>query len=140
VGEVHPGPPVLPGRTFPPPFSGDHVLPRITPSISVQRADPFGPLQDYLNSLAKVRDLDVEEVLPAHEWRFQGLPERVDAIAAHHERRLAELLAVIRQRPGCVPWELAGLVTSHGTRTPTYRATTSGGRPTGPALPYFNID
>jgi len=92
-------------------FSGDHVLPRITPNISVQRADPVGPLEDYLGSLAKVRDLDVDEVLPAHEWRFKGLPERVDAIAAHHERRLAELLAVIRERPGCAPWELAGHLT-----------------------------
>jgi glyoxylase-like metal-dependent hydrolase (beta-lactamase superfamily II) len=70
-------------------FSGDHILPRITPNISVQRGEPATPLEDYLNSLAKVRDLDVEEVLPAHEWRFKGLPERVDAIAAHHERRLA---------------------------------------------------
>jgi glyoxylase-like metal-dependent hydrolase (beta-lactamase superfamily II) len=92
-------------------FSGDHVLPRITPNISVQRADPVGPLEDYLGSLAKVRDLDVDEVLPAHEWRFTGLPDRIDAIAAHHERRLAELLTVIRQRPGCAPWELAGHLT-----------------------------
>jgi glyoxylase-like metal-dependent hydrolase (beta-lactamase superfamily II) len=92
-------------------FSGDHVLPRITPNISVQRADPVGPLDDYLRSLAKVRDLDVDEVLPAHEWRFKGLAERVDAIAAHHEHRLAELLAVIRRQPGASPWELAGHLT-----------------------------
>jgi glyoxylase-like metal-dependent hydrolase (beta-lactamase superfamily II) len=92
-------------------FSGDHVLPRITPNISVQRADPVGPLEDYLNSLARTRDLDVDEVLPAHEWRFKGLSERIDAIAAHHERRLAELLAAIRGRPGSTPWELAGHLT-----------------------------
>jgi glyoxylase-like metal-dependent hydrolase (beta-lactamase superfamily II) len=92
-------------------FSGDHVLPRITPNISVQRADPVGPLDDYLRSLAKVRDLDVDEVLPAHEWRFKGLAERVDAIAAHHEHRLAELLAVIRRLPGATPWVLAGHLT-----------------------------
>ena len=42
----------------------------------------------------------MDEVLPAHEWRFRGLPGRVDAITAHHERRLAELLAAI---PGAVP-------------------------------------
>jgi glyoxylase-like metal-dependent hydrolase (beta-lactamase superfamily II) len=92
-------------------FAGDHVLPRITPNISVQRADPVGPLEDYLASLARVRDLDIDEVLPAHEWRFKGLAERVDAIAAHHERRLAELLAAIRQHPGSTPWELAGHLT-----------------------------
>ena len=55
-------------------FSGDHVLPRITPNISVQRGDPASPLQSYLESLAQTRDLDVDEVLPAHEWRFRRPP------------------------------------------------------------------
>ena len=41
----------------------------------------------------------------------RGLPGRVDAIVAHHERRLAELLAAIRQRPGSTPWQLAGHLT-----------------------------
>jgi hypothetical protein len=62
-------------------------------------------------SLATVRDLDVDEVLPAHEWRFLGLAERVDAIAAHHEHRLAELLAAITQEPGSTPWHLASQLT-----------------------------
>ena len=92
-------------------FSGDHVLPRITPNISVQRGAPPDPLGDYLDSLARTRDLDVDEVLPAHEWRFRGLPGRVDAITAHHERRLAELLDAIRRGPGSTPWQLAGELT-----------------------------
>jgi glyoxylase-like metal-dependent hydrolase (beta-lactamase superfamily II) len=92
-------------------FAGDHVLPRITPNISVQPADPVNPLDDYLASLAKVRDLDVDEVLPAHEWRFRGLAERVDAIAAHHEHRLAELLAEITRQPASTPWHLASQLT-----------------------------
>ena len=87
------------------------MLPRIAPNISVQRATPPDPLGDYLDSLARTRDLDVDEVLPAHEWRFLGLTERIDAIAAHHERRLAELLAAIRRRPGSTPWQLAGQLT-----------------------------
>jgi hypothetical protein len=53
----------------------------------------------------------VDEVLPAHEWRFRGLAGRVDAITAHHERRLAELLAAARRHPGSTPWELAGQLT-----------------------------
>jgi glyoxylase-like metal-dependent hydrolase (beta-lactamase superfamily II) len=92
-------------------FSGDHVLPRITPNISAQRGDPGRPLQAYLDSLARTRDLDVDEVLPAHEWRFKGLAARVDAINAHHERRLAELLAAVRNHPGSTPWQLAGELT-----------------------------
>jgi glyoxylase-like metal-dependent hydrolase (beta-lactamase superfamily II) len=92
-------------------FSGDHVLPRITPNISVQRGDPASPLQSYLDSLQRTRDLDVDQVLPAHEWRFRGLAGRVDAITAHHGRRLAELLAAVRRHPGAAPWELAGQLT-----------------------------
>ena len=69
-------------------FSGDHVLPRISPNISTNHGGPADPLRDYLASLAAVRDLDPTEVLPAHEWRFRGLDDRVDSLTAHHESRL----------------------------------------------------
>jgi len=92
-------------------FAGDHILPRITPNISLMWGEYREPLADYLTSLAKVRELDVDEIMPAHEWRFRGLAERADGIAAHHERRLAELLAVIAAHPGESPWFLAGQLT-----------------------------
>ncbi len=92
-------------------FAGDHILPRITPNISVQGLEGTRPLADYLASLAKVRDLDVDEVMPAHEWRFRGLAERADDIAAHHEKRLAELLAAIAAHPDATSWDLAGQLT-----------------------------
>jgi glyoxylase-like metal-dependent hydrolase (beta-lactamase superfamily II) len=92
-------------------FAGDHILPRITPNISLMWGEYTDPLADYLVSLAKVRDLDVDEIMPAHEWRFRGLAERADGIAAHHEKRLAELLAVIAAHPGETSWFLAGQLT-----------------------------
>jgi glyoxylase-like metal-dependent hydrolase (beta-lactamase superfamily II) len=92
-------------------FSGDHVLPRISPNISSGLAGAADPLRDYLASLAAVRDLDPEEVLPAHEWRFRGLDDRVDALTGHHEHRLTELLAAIRAHPGSTPWDLAAHLT-----------------------------
>ncbi|HEY0932679.1 MAG TPA: MBL fold metallo-hydrolase [Trebonia sp.] len=92
-------------------FGGDHILPRITPNISLLAGGNHEPLADYLVSLAKVRDLDVDEIMPAHEWRFRGLAERVDDIAAHHEKRLAELLAAIAANPDETPWFLAGQLT-----------------------------
>jgi glyoxylase-like metal-dependent hydrolase (beta-lactamase superfamily II) len=92
-------------------FAGDHILPRITPNISVQGVEALQPLADYLESLAKVRDLDVAEVMPAHEWRFRGLAQRADDIAAHHERRLAELLDAIAANPDATSWHLAGQLT-----------------------------
>jgi glyoxylase-like metal-dependent hydrolase (beta-lactamase superfamily II) len=91
-------------------FSGDHVLPRISPNISTG-ARGGDPLRDFLDSLAAVRDLDAAEVLPAHEWRFRGLADRVDSLTAHHEHRLAELLAAIAEHPHSTPWQLAAHLT-----------------------------
>jgi glyoxylase-like metal-dependent hydrolase (beta-lactamase superfamily II) len=91
-------------------FSGDHVLPRISPNIS-SNARGGDPLRDYLDSLAAVRDLDPTEVLPAHEWRFRGLADRVDALTTHHEHRLTELLTAIAEHPGSTPWQLAAHLT-----------------------------
>jgi glyoxylase-like metal-dependent hydrolase (beta-lactamase superfamily II) len=92
-------------------FSGDHVLPRISPNISTGASGAADPLGDYLDSLGAVRDLDPVEVLPAHEWRFTGLADRVDALTVHHEQRLTELLTAVRDHPHVTPWELAAHLT-----------------------------
>ncbi|WP_456599404.1 MBL fold metallo-hydrolase [Blastococcus sp. SYSU DS0616] len=92
-------------------FSGDHVLPRISPNISSTRGGSPDPLRDYLGSLAAVRELDPSEVLPGHEWRFRGLADRADALTDHHERRLTELLTAIAEHPGATPWDLAAHLT-----------------------------
>ena len=92
-------------------FSGDHVLPRISPNISAHGPFEVDPLGDFLRSLQAVRSLDPTEVMPAHEWRFKGLAERVDQLTLHHEHRLEELLTAVRANPGSVPWDLAGYLT-----------------------------
>jgi glyoxylase-like metal-dependent hydrolase (beta-lactamase superfamily II) len=85
-------------------LSGDHVLPRITPNISVSPQTP-NPLADYLQSLVKVGEYDAEEVLPAHEHRFVGLKARVDELVRHHEERFVEITNVIRG--GCdTAWDI----------------------------------
>ncbi|WP_449062075.1 MBL fold metallo-hydrolase [Planomonospora algeriensis] len=76
-------------------FSGDHVLAKITPIVAVHAQSVPNPLADYLDSLAVVRKLDVDEVLPAHEYRFLELAERVDRVTGHHEERLAEIEALV---------------------------------------------
>ena len=92
-------------------FSGDHVLPRISPNISAGRASIGDPLGDFLRSLEAIRFVDAREVLPAHEWRFRGLGERVEQLILHHKHRLGELLTAVRDHPGSVPWDLAGFLT-----------------------------
>ncbi len=92
-------------------FSGDHVLPRISPNVSTSPGGDADPLRDYLASLEAVAGQRATEVLPGHEWRFRGLAERTRELRAHHERRLAELLAAVRAHPGSTPWDLAACLT-----------------------------
>jgi glyoxylase-like metal-dependent hydrolase (beta-lactamase superfamily II) len=79
-------------------FAGDHVLPHITPSLGVE---PWGgdgmPLVEFISSLAKVRPLDVDRVLPAHGPDFEGLRDRVDALLDHHAHRLSGCLDALRR-------------------------------------------
>jgi len=87
-------------------ISGDHVLPRITPNISVHTQQPSNPLGDYLESLLKLQNLGAEEVLPAHEYRFSDLQSRIEEIIAHHADRLEEIEQVIVDNPGVTAWEI----------------------------------
>ena len=87
-------------------ISGDHVLPRITPNISAHSQQVANPLGDFLDSLAKLRDVEAEEVLPAHEYRFADLQSRLDELIAHHADRLDEIVQVLADHPGSTAWEI----------------------------------
>ncbi|MEU2338339.1 MBL fold metallo-hydrolase [Streptomyces sp. NPDC006654] len=90
-------------------FSGDHLLPEITPHIGLYEdpddATVTDPLGDYLDSLERIGRLAPAEVLPAHQHTFADARGRVRALLAHHEERLTGLLALL-QEP-LTPWELA---------------------------------
>lgn len=81
-------------------LTGDHILPRITPNISPFPGQTGDMLGQYLDSLAAMSDLSAEEVLPAHEYRFIGLAERIHGLRAHHENRLAEVMTALHAMPG----------------------------------------
>ncbi|MCZ6605897.1 MAG: MBL fold metallo-hydrolase [Alphaproteobacteria bacterium] len=76
-------------------ISGDQILPRITPNISLWANDTGGdPLGDYLDSLAQFNTLPADIlVLPSHGLPFTGLHARVEQLAEHHEDRLADIVA-----------------------------------------------
>jgi len=80
-------------------ISADHVLPEISPNVGLYGPDDGHPLDDYLASLAKVRDLPIEVALPGHGDPFTGLAARVDWLAEHHEERLDEIRAALGDAP-----------------------------------------
>jgi len=78
-------------------FAGDHVLPRITPSIALEPLPPPNPLADFLTSLELVRSRPDAALLPAHGPIGMRVHERVDALLAHHADRLDASLAAARE-------------------------------------------
>ncbi|MFD6879214.1 MULTISPECIES: MBL fold metallo-hydrolase [unclassified Streptomyces] len=90
-------------------FSGDHLLPGISPHIGLYE-DPSDervtdPLGDYLDSLERIGRLDPAEVLPAHQHAFTDAPGRVRELLDHHEERLAGLWRLLAEP--LTPWALA---------------------------------
>jgi len=89
-------------------ISGDQVLPRITPNVSVPMMEPLGdPLGDWLASIERLRRLpDTPLVLPSHGLPFHGLHARLDQLAQGHHQQLEALhdfCATPRQVIDCFP-------------------------------------
>jgi glyoxylase-like metal-dependent hydrolase (beta-lactamase superfamily II) len=87
-------------------FSGDHVLPRITPNISLELPGLANPLQNYYTSLERIAFEDAMEVCPAHEYRFVGMQRRVAQLLKHNRDRSQEVLDVLSQSRPRTVWEL----------------------------------
>ncbi|MFG2231094.1 MBL fold metallo-hydrolase [Streptomyces sp. NPDC048723] len=90
-------------------FSGDHLLPGISPHIGLYEAPEdtrvTDPLGDYLDSLERIGRLGPAEVLPAHQHAFTDAPARVRELLDHHEERLAGLRTLLAEP--LTPWGLA---------------------------------
>lgn len=77
-------------------FSGDHVLPRISPVIMYDGVldDPLG---EYLNSLQKLINMDIGLTYPAHGSIVEQGDERARQILLHHDRRLLDMAELVRE-------------------------------------------
>ena len=78
-------------------FAGDHVLPRITPSLGLEPVPAASPLADFLTSLELVRSRPDAVLLPAHGPTGMRVHQRVDELIAHHEKRLDTTQAALQE-------------------------------------------
>jgi glyoxylase-like metal-dependent hydrolase (beta-lactamase superfamily II) len=74
--------------------SGDHILYDITPSITCW-ADNENRLKDYISSLDRIYDMDVDLVLPGHRSVFTDFRDRIDEIKHHHNHRGSDVAAIL---------------------------------------------
>ncbi len=81
-------------------ISGDQVLPRISSNVSVFPTEPdSNPLQDWLDSCARLRDLIDPDVLvlPAHNEPFRNARKRLQDLIDDHEAGLSRLLDMLAE-------------------------------------------
>lgn len=91
-------------------FSGDHVLPHITPSIGFEPVANELPLRDYLDSLRLLQGIPDARLLPAHGPPTSSTHARVEQLLEHHDERLSVTLEAIA-RGGTTAFEVATLLT-----------------------------
>lgn len=75
-------------------LSGDHILGKITPNITLWQlgTDVLG---NYLNSLDKIYNLEVDLVLPGHRYLIADCRGRINELRAHHQRRLEDVTRIL---------------------------------------------
>jgi glyoxylase-like metal-dependent hydrolase (beta-lactamase superfamily II) len=77
-------------------FTGDHILPRITPSIGFERAPQPLALSSYLDSLRLCETWAASSMLPAHGAVVADVGSRVRELLEHHQERLDEITELVR--------------------------------------------
>lgn len=76
-------------------FGGDHILDKITPNIAFWGFDKE-ILSVYFNSLKKVYEYDIDYLFTAHRNIIRDHKKRVDELFDHHEKRLKEIIEIIK--------------------------------------------
>jgi glyoxylase-like metal-dependent hydrolase (beta-lactamase superfamily II) len=80
-------------------IAGDHLLPRISPSIGLYPDARPDPLGDYLASLERTIELAPRVALPGHGEPILDPVGRANELIDHHRRRLDDTEALLDGRP-----------------------------------------
>lgn len=91
-------------------ISGDHILDEITPNITIWVVTT-NPLKLYLESLDKVKKLEIDLVLPAHRKLIYDCDGRIEELKKHHQERLQEILEIIDHGERMTAYEIAAKMT-----------------------------
>src|ERR1700716_1145436 len=87
-------------------FAGDHMLPELSPNIGLHPQSTPDPLHEYLDGLRRLAAYEPELILPSHGRPFADAPARVKVLAAHHVRRLEQIVDIVG-RGKQTAWEVA---------------------------------
>lgn len=75
-------------------FSGDHILGKITPNITLWELGE-DVLGSYLKSLERIAALEVDIVLPGHRYILTDCRGRINELKEHHRHRLGNVMEIL---------------------------------------------
>ncbi|MCR1897623.1 MBL fold metallo-hydrolase [Irregularibacter muris] len=87
-------------------FSGDHILFDISPNIGTWN-NFENPLGKYIESLEKIKDMNIEHTFSAHRSTIGNHRERIEQLIQHHRKRLEEAYNAVLITPGITAYEVA---------------------------------
>jgi glyoxylase-like metal-dependent hydrolase (beta-lactamase superfamily II) len=70
----------------------------------------LNPLQQYLNSLRTLRQMEIQLVLPGHEYPFSRYRERIDELIEHHQRKDREILAAFADKQAKTAYQISQII------------------------------
>lgn len=87
-------------------FTGDHIMSGSTVVID----PPDGNMQHYLQSLERLKTLDLAALAPGHGALIENPVAAIDGLIAHRLKREAKVVAMLERHPALTLIELAPLV------------------------------
>src|SRR6185503_17764127 len=90
-------------------FSGDHILPDVSPNIGGGDMSKPRLLGHFFDSIERVRQLADHQltVLPGHGDPFTNLAERCDELRSHHQERLEKITSILTVEESKSAYEVA---------------------------------
>ncbi|MEL7566283.1 MAG: MBL fold metallo-hydrolase [Dehalobacterium sp.] len=87
-------------------FSGDHIIFDITPNIT-SWMNVENSLGSYLQSLNKIKKLNIEFTLSAHRKAMGNCHTRIDELIHHHNVRINEVYQIVSNFGGITTYDAA---------------------------------
>ncbi|MGI9205639.1 MAG: MBL fold metallo-hydrolase [Woeseiaceae bacterium] len=87
-------------------FTGDHIMSGSTVVIN----PPDGDMKDYLESLARLKTLNLSALAPGHGPLIEDPDDAVDRLVEHRLKRESKVLACLATNPNSTVAQLTGCV------------------------------
>jgi glyoxylase-like metal-dependent hydrolase (beta-lactamase superfamily II) len=79
-------------------ISGDMLLPTIATNAALHAQHIQNPLRKYIDSLMLLQRMDIQLVLPGHEYAYSNPGQRIKDLLQHHQQKAFEIFQAFADR------------------------------------------